>query len=339
MVNRPLVSLIMPVFNSEEYLCKTLENVLEQTFINFELILVNDGSTDKSAQICEQYRKQDNRIKVYHLNNNGPGNARNFGISVARGEYIQFIDSDDLLEPNMMEKLLYCMIVEKADIVVCGFKKIDDSKNENTYTLSSKTTQHKNIKKDFVKLLKLGLAYSPWNKLYKKSIIEKSKIKFNVEIFTGEDALFNIEYFSQCSKVFILGEPLYIYFQRKGSLTNTINKDKEKVQKLLYGRLIEYLGNDVDQIVLKEVNAYYLMEFSYIIYQNCMGIKNIVDFFKKSKDTKRFTKSPEFKAVKKNSYPYSLIQKLVLFLSKSKCESLLLLTLYCHNRLYNRSFI
>ena len=236
----------------------------------------------------------------------------------------------------MVEQLVACIINEKVDVVICGIKKISVTNQETISSLPSKRSADNNIKKDFVQLLKLGLAYSPWNKLYKKSIIEKFNIKFNTEIFNGEDALFNIEYFSKCNKVFIYEKPLYIYFQRKGSLTNKFYKEKEKVQKLLYRRIIEYLGNNTETKDLKEVNAYYLMEFSYVIYQNSIGINSIEDFFQKAKVTKQFINCPEFKAAMKNNYSYSSIQRMVLVLSKFKCEFILFFLLSCYNKVNKR---
>jgi glycosyltransferase involved in cell wall biosynthesis len=336
MSHHPLVSIIIPVYNAEKYIKATVNSVLNQTYLEFELILVNDGSTDSSTEICENFTKKDNRVRNFHIKNNGPGNARNYGISVANGEYIQFIDSDDIIEADMVRQLVEKITIEKADAVICGVKKISANSNETIYSLPSRASVGKEINKDFVKLLKQGLAFAPWNKLYKKAIIKENDIKFNTELLNGEDALFNIEYFSYCNKVFIYENPLYMYFHRTGSLTNRLYKDKEKTQLLIYNKLTEFLGDVSDTNVHREVNSYYLMEFSYVIYQNSIIIKNFLDFLKKIKETRKFINSPEFMAVKQNSYPYSLIQSVVLSLSQFKCEPLLILILHILNKLSKR---
>lgn len=336
---RPLISIIMPIYNAEKYVCETINSILNQSFNNFEVILVNDGSVDRSGQICDEYSKKDTRIRVFHIENNGPGNARNYGISLAKGEYIQFVDSDDELARDMLEQLINCITNEPSDIVVCGVKKMNFLKQETIHSLSTRVSLDRDIKKDFIKLLKMGLAFAPWNKLYKKEIIDKYKIKFNNELRLGEDALFNIDYFSKANKVYIFEKPLYIYFQRTSSLTNKYNNEKERIQILLYNKLMDFFGKEIDANIIKEVNAYYLMEFSYVIYQNSIGIKNIEDFTQKVKDTKRLINSPEFKAVKKNNYPYSLIQRVILVLCKLKCEPVLLLILYFHNKLTRPLFM
>ncbi|PGS52658.1 glycosyltransferase family 2 protein [Bacillus sp. AFS041924] len=336
MPNIPVVSLIIPIFNAEKFLNETIKSVLNQTYENIEVILVNDGSTDKSASICEAFSKIDSRIQVHHIQNSGPGNARNLGLSLAKGDYIQFVDSDDLIEANMVEQLLNCMISENAEVVICGLKRRNPVKHETINFHPTKLSIENEIQNDFVQLLKLGLAYSPVNKLYRKSVISRHNIKFNHDISVGEDALFNIEYISKCKRVFIYEKPLYIYYQRSGSLTTTFYKEKECTQILLYQKLKEFLGDKLDSVTLRELNSYYLMEFSFIIYQNSMGIKSIGDFMKRVKDTKKFINRPEFKAVAKNNYYYSSLQRLVLLLSKMKCESILLLFLYCHNRFYKK---
>lgn len=336
MPNKPMVSIIIPIFNSEKFLNNTIESVLNQTYENFELLLINDGSTDSSAKICDAFAKSDYRIQVLHIPNNGPGNARNHGISLAKGNYIQFVDSDDSIEVNMVEQLVKCMTSEMAEVVVCGMKNLDSSNRVSISSHPTKLSLDNEIKNDFVHLLKLGLAYSPVNKMYRKSIIDEYNIKFNDNLSIGEDALFNIKYFSKCSKVFIYEKPLYIYHQREGSLTKRIFHEKEMAQILLYQKLTEFLDNSITSDTLRELNAYYLMEFSFIIYQNSIGIKNIGDFFNKIKDTKKFINRPEFKAVTKNSYYYSSLQRVTLLLLNMKCESLLMLFLYCHNRFYKK---
>lgn len=120
-----LVSVIIPVFNSEQFLSKCLDSVISQTYKDIEVIIVDDGSTDKSPQICDKYQAKDNRVTVYHKENQGASLARKFGLSMAKGQYIQFVDSDDWIKPNMTEKLVQSAIDNKSDIVWCDVEMVE----------------------------------------------------------------------------------------------------------------------------------------------------------------------------------------------------------------------
>src|SRR5699024_1725724 len=118
-----LVSIVVPIFNSEKYLDETISSILSQTYKNIELILVNDGSTDRSLEICTNYEKTDERVFVVNQTNQGVSAARNKGIVYAKGEYIQFVDSDDIVDPRMTEKLVN-KILKDSDLVICGYTKV-----------------------------------------------------------------------------------------------------------------------------------------------------------------------------------------------------------------------
>lgn len=116
-----MISVIMPVYNMEQYLERCLKSVVKQTYSNLEILLINDGSSDKSGDICEQWAKQDRRIRVFHKENGGLSDARNWGLEYAKGEYLCFVDSDDYMEPDMLEKLLNALEKNAAEIAVCNF--------------------------------------------------------------------------------------------------------------------------------------------------------------------------------------------------------------------------
>ena len=125
----PEISIIVPVYNVEKYLPRCVDSILNQTFTNFELILVNDGSTDRSGIICDQYKKRDNRIKVIHKTNEGVSKARNIGISEAKGRYIEFIDSDDWIERSLLEDTLKQIRIDNSDIIFFGLLYEDEDDN------------------------------------------------------------------------------------------------------------------------------------------------------------------------------------------------------------------
>ena len=124
---KPLISIIVPIYKVEKYLKKCIQSIMNQTYLNFELILVDDGSPDDCPMICDNYAKLDNRIVVLHKQNGGLSDARNAGLDVARGEYIGFVDSDDFIANNMYEKLLSGLLAEDADMAVCNFSYVDEN--------------------------------------------------------------------------------------------------------------------------------------------------------------------------------------------------------------------
>ncbi|MCQ9626450.1 glycosyltransferase [Cetobacterium somerae] len=184
----PKISIIVPVYNVEKYLRRCIDSILMQTFREFELILINDGSLDKSGLICDEYLLKDERIKVIHKKNEGCSAARNDGLKISRAEYISFVDSDDWVETTLYEEMYFLMEKEKSDIVESGFFKYKD----NILIL----------KKDIDKK-----EYFPtvWAKLFKKSIIDKHNIKFLLNVHCGEDLLFVEYYKSVCNKIAVSG--------------------------------------------------------------------------------------------------------------------------------------
>lgn len=215
------ISIIVPVYNLEDYLPKCIDSVLMQTFTNFELILVNDGSTDNSGEICNEYAKNDHRIKVVHKANGGVASSRNTGLEVAKGKYIGFVDNDDYINQYMFEMLYNNAIIHSADIVVCGYMDVDEGQYENTKVL------HSNYQiKHFNNIEALNELYTinnvtflvPWNKLYKKSLFED--IKYEVGILCDDETVAH-KIFYESKKITYINVALYYYVKRMGSITNS----------------------------------------------------------------------------------------------------------------------
>jgi glycosyltransferase involved in cell wall biosynthesis len=213
MSENPALSIIVPVYNSEKTITQCLDSILAQTFQNFECILVNDGSTDKSPAICDEYAQKDNRIKVLHKPNEGVSAARNDGIKVACGEYIAFVDSDDTIHTEMYEHLYNNIITRNCDVICCGFT----YKNKN-YLLSNEYYQGS----------RPGIIYAldnadlfgvVWNKLYKSKIIKENDIKFPHGCSFGEDFIFSLKYFSFINNAYCIGEIFYFHTDYDTSLT------------------------------------------------------------------------------------------------------------------------
>lgn len=210
-----LVSVIIPVYNVEKYLSTCLDSVISQTYKNIEIILVDDGSTDSSSAICDNYANRDYRVNVYHIINHGVSYARNLGIDNSHGEYILFIDSDDEVSDEYIEQLIKPCYKENIDLVICNINDIYPDKviNRRLYR-----DLKGNLREDYIALL--ALIRGPWVKLYKKAIIKKYKIYFPENISLGEDQYFNTLYFSRINSYEYIDAALYNYYHRGTSLSS-----------------------------------------------------------------------------------------------------------------------
>lgn len=213
------VSIIVPVYNSRENLSRCIESILHQSFQEYELILVDDGSSDGSEQICDNYALIDNRIKVYHKPNNGVCSARNMGIEMSQGEKICFIDCDDCIEPYMIEHLNSC----NADLVTVGVNMI--GQNEGIYVAHD--TREYVMQKDAAEIFNFNFEsqcdkrsyMSVWSHLFNKAIIDEYNIRFNSNIKVIEDTMFMMEYLTHCHSIIQLPFADYIYYDSNTSFS------------------------------------------------------------------------------------------------------------------------
>lgn len=245
------VTIIVPIYNAEEYLDSCVSSIINQTYQNLEVLLINDGSTDRSRSICEAYAKLDDRIRVIHQKNSGPSAARNHGINMARGEYIQFIDADDSIDPNMTTKLVESMN-KNVQLSMCGYKvMMMNGRSTRTQNISP-NKQGTYPKNDFVKyfgeFFKGMLINSPCNKLYVSKILNELNVRFNEDIKIGEDLLFNLKYLEGCKNISIIDDSLYNYltFNNDNSLTVGYKEHFLENQEMLFAKVREFLvENDV----------------------------------------------------------------------------------------------
>lgn len=210
----PEISIIVPVYNLEKTLLRGVESILKQTFTDFELILINDGSTDNSIEVCREIEKRDDRVLVIDKNNEGAGLTRNRGIELAKGKYIAFFDGDDVIENNMLD-IMYSTIEEtKVDLVICNFNIVRQDNSLNVRVKMSQdclVNSKEKCRETYIDLLEIGLMTSPWNKLYRKSIINKNNIRFT-DLKRGQDAVFNGMYYDCINSYKIIKTPLYNYY-------------------------------------------------------------------------------------------------------------------------------
>lgn len=219
------LSVIVPVYKVENYLTKCIDSILKQTYYNLEIILVDDGSPDQCGNICDEYSKIDNRIKVIHKENGGLSDARNVGISVATGEFITFVDSDDWIEPNMYEILMQGAIKYGTKLSVGGVKVYDESKKKYRKQYDEIIPDERVLSKiEYLKSVFLGI-WAAWDKIYHKSLFEK--IRFPKNEFNEDEAIM-VDIIEQCPQIFITNQPLYVHCVReKDSLTAACFSEKK----------------------------------------------------------------------------------------------------------------
>ena len=218
----PTITVIVPVYNTEKYLYRCIDSILAQTFTNFELLLIDDGSNDASGQICDEYTTKDNRVRVFHKKNGGVSSARNLGLDNAIGKYIMFVDSDDYMMPGMLEVMLSALESKKADLVVCGTMETGGGYWRPVADVDYSINQ---LNDHFVTLLHTELLPPPWNKILKKKII--GNIRFSEDISFGEDLLFNIQYLKKCETIsFIKEAPFYHEKENENSLVVKFNRNR-----------------------------------------------------------------------------------------------------------------
>lgn len=218
----PLVSIIVPIYNAEKYLERCINSILAQEYTHFELLLMDDGSTDRSPQICDHFAAQDTRIKVIHKENSGVSDTRNMALDLAQGDYIQFLDSDDWITPDATKNFVQSAVSNGCDLVISAFYRVvGDSfspkssiDKEGLLTREEFADEMMDNPADFY----YGVL---WNKFFKRSIIEKYHIRMEKDISWCEDFIFNLEYLRHCRVIFSLKNPTYYYVKVKGSLVNS----------------------------------------------------------------------------------------------------------------------
>ena len=218
----PLVSIIVPVYNAEAYLERCVRSILQQTYENIELILVNDGSTDNSLAACQQFAAEDARVIVIDKPNGGVSDSRNCGIAKARGKYLQFADSDDWLAPEATALLVQRAEQSKCEFVIAPFYRVIERillvnghiKEDGKYTIAEFALEMMKAPANFY----YGVM---WNKLYRRDIVRENNLQCNPEISWCEDFIFNLQYLCYVKHVYVLQEPIYYYFKRRNSLVAT----------------------------------------------------------------------------------------------------------------------
>ncbi|MFC3904129.1 glycosyltransferase family 2 protein [Clostridium disporicum] len=310
---KPKVSVIVPIYNVEKYLGKCIESIINQTLKDIEIILVNDGSTDNSGIIAEDYAKLDKRIKVIHQENAGQGQARNMGISISNGEYIGFIDSDDWIDVNMYEYLYKSITMNNADIGVCSRRGYnEDGSIGHTKLVEDNEIFYidKNIGEYVVKHLFYPHTVSSCNKLYKSDLIKKNNIMFkSVDEVGSEDALFNYCTLLNTKKVVTVRSVFYNGLEREGSTTRKYKEDSMKRTANLITEIYKYSERENKEEIAKEVAPILLLFFqqwnyNYIKTYSSGSIKDTIENEHKKLYAEKYLKYAEKSLVLSKSSNY-----------------------------------
>ncbi|NLT93952.1 MAG: glycosyltransferase family 2 protein [Clostridia bacterium] len=259
----PKVSIIIPCYNMEDYLGETLDSVLSQTYRDFEVVIIDDGSTDQTLKICQLYKERDSRVKVYSQPNGGVSAARNTGIDKATGQYILFLDGDDLIRKDLLENAFKAFNSLPIDMFSYGFK-IVSGKNRQIIRSYSTKRYDKNIfsGQEFLKLyLRKEISQRMGSFLIKREILLENAIRFKEGIKYAEDQDFQLRCMAKCTSIYYTAEDYFYYVKRTGSAVNRQVKPCRVKELETLVRLEEELKDQVDPSLVRN---YTCMHFAYL---------------------------------------------------------------------------
>lgn len=267
------ISVIVPVYNVEHYLHQCIDSIIHQTFRDLEIILVNDGSTDGSAQICDEFAEKDHRIEVIHQQNAGVSSARNAGLEIAHGKYVGFVDADDTIEKDFFDTLFLAAEINQCDLV---FSKL--AADENYLVNNTKYTRNEIADKILPVYLGKDIFNSIWNKLYLNELVKRHNVIFPLDKKLGEDAAFNLEFLEFCDALYYLDYVGYHYREVLGSATRNVCTQNylEDAITLFSEEPSDFIKNNITQediLRLKSTRLiHYIMSLVYIYSEPGNGI-------------------------------------------------------------------
>lgn len=294
------VSIIVPIYNVEKFLRECIESLINQSYENIEIILINDDSPDNSKSICEEYQKKDNRIKLYNKENGGLSDARNFGIEKSTGEYLIFVDSDDVIDRNYIKILLDNSVENDAEICICNFEKFEEHYHEDLATIHYKKSIY--LPSEFIKeILCVKKNSYAWGTLIKKKIFGDIRFKKGIRF---EDIEMMYKLYMKSNRIIFVDLPLYKYRQQENSIVHKYNVKN----------MIDYTEN-CKSFCLNVQNRYpelkkYVNQFMCNAYSMavCSSLNNKNELDKYQKELKVIVKKTKFYEL-----PFQIYIKLLLF--------------------------
>ncbi|MBE5773438.1 MAG: glycosyltransferase family 2 protein [Clostridiales bacterium] len=282
-----LVSIIIPVYNVEAVLRRCIDSIFNQSFLYFELLLINDGSSDSSGRICDEYAKSDSRVRVIHKENAGPSSARNLGIQAAAGKYIMFCDSDDYVHPLWCETMLNTIVKHPRAMVVSDVFRVEDGIVKED---ARRNTGEIEVEESYFSLYKKGISAYTVNKIYDADIIRKNRLMFMEDCRFSEDAAFNAEYCRYCEEIVYIRKQLYYYVQNTESLMNRYHADLFSLHFLPFWCRLPLIKE-------KELGEYcdiWLYQFQHL-FGNVFDARNSMTFLQKLQYNHRMMNTKEFR--------------------------------------------
>lgn len=330
------ISIIVPIYNVDTYLKRCLDSLINQTYQNIEIILINDGSTDLSKDICLKYVAMDNRIKFIDSTNKGVSKARNSGLDMATGDYIMFVDPDDFIELSTCSILMKYLKENDKDVVIFNFFKNDKKNNAYNYEINNKydvyelqasildPTHNPNLK---------GVGFT-WNKIIKKDFLETTKIKFLMEYKKAifEDCLFYYQLFDKTTKIGIINEYLYHYNVLDNSATRKYNDQIIEINEIIYDSIMNLSNNHVhdekyfDSLYIRMIN-----NFCFVLDLYICNKQSKLNYTEKRKTIKKLLERKEYKVpikcVSKNKQTRKKL-RVYASLARFKAVTLIIITNY-----------
>lgn len=276
------ISIIVPVYNCEKYIGMCIESIQGQTYQNLEIILVNDGSKDRSGEICRSYAVHDARIRYIEQENQGVSAARNHGIEKATGTFVMFVDADDTITNDACEKLAG-HITEGVDLILCGFKRIF-YRGEHLVSQYEVLPDCEDLSdpeilgKYFGRLYETTLLTSVWAKMYRRQALERQKPVFREDLALGEDALFNLNFLKDCRSIAVENKALYVYKQRSGS--GSLTKDDGRSRLVLSENVLTAAENLASE---KGIYPQVQERLWKVYYKDCMNYLEKFPFSERKK--------------------------------------------------------
>ena len=301
---KPIFSIVLPAYNAEQTISNCLEGIINQTITDWILLIVDDGSTDRTGNILDRYASQDSRIKVFHRTNHGVSASRNYAISKINTPYFVCVDSDDYIFPNYLEELLNAKIKypEYFHIWSC-FQTVEQQKQPvGKKHLISETEKYSLLdRQDILRLFELWMVQMPWHRLYNTKIVQQNNLKMDETLSLGEDLIFNLQYLDavEDTRILIINETTYNYVRNdKDSLDHKYRHDLLQIYSKIDGIFEQYLNKwgieDLDTFV----NSCY---FHYEnILKNTFHRDNKESFIKKIKFNNKILKSDKYRAINKS---------------------------------------
>jgi len=320
----PTVSVILPAYNVEKYIAKSISSVLAQTFTDFELLVIIDGSPDNSKSVAESF--SDKRISIFEKENGGLSDARNYGLKRAKGKYVYFMDSDDWIEQDLLEQTVDVLEKEDRDFVVFGYTQDDEDENGRVVSQSKMLPQTELLTKGRDSSLSkdlLGIFGYAWNKVYKREFLINNNFYFEKGISLVEDILFNSLLYKQANEIRIINNSYYHYINRQiPTLIKKFHKDSFELKLWKLSRLSEFF-DEWNFTNTKNLLAYVQVQSIRYCVHNLFSFKNDLSFLQKRRFIKKMIVHPKTREFITFFQPKNNSGRLYKFLIKYRCYNLI----------------